>query len=166
MHIRQSVGYLVQLVRPLQHSGVDRHELHRHVLRPALALRRCVRCDHRAQQALAGLDVRNRQAAAYPRLLLTGAYGFNGSSNKFGELFAFRGPDSRSSAGFPDQNWFGFGNIGLSLQVPIFDGFRRKYAVQQGRIAHGAREPGPRRRAAPFARIEVRMVSCLNAALF
>jgi outer membrane protein len=86
------------------------------------------------QQALAGLDLRNRRAGAYPRLLLTGAYGFSGSGKTAADLFAFRGPDSRSSGGFPDQNWFGFGNIGLSLQVPVFDGFRRKYQVQQARI--------------------------------
>ncbi len=94
------------------------------------------------QQALAGLDVKNRLAGAYPRLLLTGAYGFSGSSNQFGELFAFRGPDSRNGAGLPNQNWFGFGNVGLSLQVPVFDGFRRKYQVQQGRIAQQTIEKG------------------------
>ena len=94
------------------------------------------------QQALVGLDVRNRQAGAYPRLLLTGAYGFNGSAKTAGDLFAFRGPNSRSASGFPDQNWFGFGNVGLSLQVPVFDGFRRKYQVQQGRIAQQTIEKG------------------------
>ena len=36
------------------------------------------------QQALAGLDLRNRQAGAYPRLLLTGAYGFTGSAQSPG----------------------------------------------------------------------------------
>ncbi|MEJ7661570.1 MAG: hypothetical protein WKG07_19260 [Hymenobacter sp.] len=45
------------------------------------------------QQALAGLDLRNRRAGAYPRLLLTGAYGFTGSGQTPGELFDFRGPE-------------------------------------------------------------------------
>ena len=94
------------------------------------------------QQALVGLDIRNRQAGAYPRLLLTGAYGFAGSAKEAGELFAFRGPSSRNGAGFPDQNWFGFGNVGLSLQVPVFDGFRRKYQLQQGRIQEQVIEKG------------------------
>ncbi|MDB5234071.1 MAG: hypothetical protein JWR44_1064 [Hymenobacter sp.] len=94
------------------------------------------------QQALAGLDVRNRQAGAYPRLLLTGAYGFSGSAPTVGDLFAFRGPNSRAANGFPNQNWFGFGNVGLTLQVPVFDGFRRKYLVQQGRIAQQTIERG------------------------
>ena len=94
------------------------------------------------QQALAGLDLRNRQAGAYPRLVLTGAYGFTGSAKSLGDLYTFRGPESRNGAGLPNQNWFGFGNIGLSLQVPVFDGFRRKYQVQQGRIQQQTIEKG------------------------
>ena len=94
------------------------------------------------QQALAGLDLRNRQAGAYPRLVLTGAYGFTGSAKTGSELFAFRGPTSHNSAGFANQNWFGFGNVGLSLQVPVFDGFRRKYLVQQSRLQQQTIERG------------------------
>jgi outer membrane protein TolC len=94
------------------------------------------------QQALAGLDLRNRRASAYPRLLLTGAYGFTGSDPTLGGLLEFRGPSSRNGAGFINQNWFGFGNVGLTLQVPVFDGFRRKYQVQQGRIAQQTIEQG------------------------
>ncbi|MCC3153690.1 TolC family protein [Hymenobacter sp. BT770] len=94
------------------------------------------------QQALAGLDLRNRRASAYPRLLLTGAYGFTGSDPRLGGLLEFRGPNSRSSSGFLNQNWFGFGNVGLTLQVPVFDGFRRKYQVQQGRLAQQTIEQG------------------------
>ena len=94
------------------------------------------------QQALAGLDLRNRQAGAYPRLLLTGAYGFTGSAQSPGDLFAFRGPTSRSVNGFSNQNWFGFGNVGLTLQVPVFDGFRRKFLVQQSRLQQQGIERG------------------------
>ena len=94
------------------------------------------------QQALAGLDLSNRRAGAYPRLLLTGAYGFTGSDPTASGLFGFRGPASRSSSGFINQNWFGFGNVGLSLSVPVFDGFRRKFQVQQGRIQQQTIERG------------------------
>jgi len=94
------------------------------------------------QQALAGLDLANRRAGAYPRLVATAAYGFSGSAKNAGDLFAFRGPDSRAASGFPNQNWFGFGNVGLSLQIPVFDGFRRKYQVQQARIAQQTVEKG------------------------
>ncbi|GAA4502864.1 TolC family protein [Hymenobacter ginsengisoli] len=94
------------------------------------------------QQALAGLDLRNRQAGAYPRLAFTAAYGFTGSAKSVSDLFAFRGPNSRNSAGFINQNWFGFGNVGLALNIPVFDGFRRKYLVQQARIAQQTIERG------------------------
>jgi outer membrane protein TolC len=94
------------------------------------------------QQALAGLDLANRQRGAYPRLSLTAAYGFTGSSKSATELFAFRGPDSRNGNGFANQNWFGFGNVGLALNVPVFDGFRRKYQVQQARLQQKTIEHG------------------------
>ena len=94
------------------------------------------------QQALAGLDLANRRAGAYPTLRLTAAYGFTGSSTGFGDLFKFRGPNSVDSRGFINQNWFGFGNVGLALNIPVFDGFRRKYQVQQARIAQQTLERG------------------------
>ncbi|MCC3155754.1 TolC family protein [Hymenobacter sp. 15J16-1T3B] len=94
------------------------------------------------QQALAGLDLANRRAGAYPRLVATAAYGFIGSAANPGNLFAFRGPNSRDANGFPNQNWFGFGNVGLSLQIPVFDGFRRRYQVQQARIQQQTIERG------------------------
>jgi len=94
------------------------------------------------QQALAGLDLANRQRGAYPRLSLTAAYGFLGSAPAVKDLFAFRGPDSRNSNNYPNQNWFGFGNVGLALNVPVFDGFRRKYQVQQARLQQKTIEHG------------------------
>lgn len=94
------------------------------------------------QQALAGLDLANRRAGAYPRLVATAAYGFLGSATSPGNLFAFRGPNSRDANNFPNQNWFGFGNVGLALQIPVFDGFRRKYQVQQARIQQQTIERG------------------------
>ena len=94
------------------------------------------------QQALAGLDLASRQKGAYPRLSLTAAYGFSGSAKSAKDLFAFRGPESRNSSGFANQNWFGFGNVGLALNVPVFDGFRRRYQVQQARIQQQTIEKG------------------------
>ncbi len=94
------------------------------------------------QQALAGLDLRNRTAGAYPRLALTAAYGFSGSAKSVSDLIAFRGPNSRDANGFMNQNWFGFGNVGLTLNVPVFDGFRRRYQVQQARITQQTLERG------------------------
>ncbi len=95
------------------------------------------------QQALAGLDLRNRRAGAYPTLSFTAAYGFSGSGLTAKDFLTIRGqPDSRNSAHQLNQNWFGFGNVGLALNVPVFDGFRRKYQVQQARIAQQTLERG------------------------
>ncbi len=94
------------------------------------------------QQALAGLDLSNRRAGAYPTLNFTAAYGFSGSGRTVKDFFAFNGPNSVNGAGQFNQNWFGFGNVGLALNVPIFDGFRRKYQVQQARIAQQTLERG------------------------
>jgi outer membrane protein TolC len=91
------------------------------------------------QRDLAVLDIRNRRAGYLPTLNLTAAYGFLGSANRLGSLLEFRGPNSTtlSPSGRPilNQNWFGFGNVGLALNIPIFDGFRKKYSIQQGQLA-------------------------------
>jgi outer membrane protein len=87
------------------------------------------------QRDLAVLDVRNRRSGYLPTLNLVGSYGFTGSDNSFGGLMEFRGPNSRGETGFINQNWFGFGNIGLQLNIPVFDGFRKKYSIEQGKLA-------------------------------
>ncbi|MCB2378771.1 TolC family protein [Hymenobacter sp. BT635] len=87
------------------------------------------------QRDLAVLDVRNRRSGYLPTLNLIAAYGFTGSDNRFGGLMEFRGPNSKSDKGFINQNWFGFGNVGLQLNIPVFDGFRKKYSIEQGKLA-------------------------------
>jgi len=94
------------------------------------------------QQALAGLDLANRRTGAYPTLRLTAAYGFIGSAKTVKDLFAFRGPNSYAAPNVSNQNWFGFGNVGLALNIPVFDGFRRKYQVQQARLQQQTIERG------------------------
>ncbi len=86
------------------------------------------------QRDLANLDIRNKRAGYFPRLLLTGGYGFVGSDPTAKGLFQFRGPDSRSTQGFVNQNWFGFANVGMQLQIPIFDGFAKRYSIQQAKL--------------------------------
>jgi outer membrane protein len=86
------------------------------------------------QRDLAALDVRNQRAAYLPKLSLVAQYGWSGGDAKLGGLTEFRGPSSRSDVGYANQNWFGFGNVGLQLSVPIFDGFRRKSLVQQAKL--------------------------------
>lgn len=87
------------------------------------------------QRDLAALDVRNQKAGYLPTLNLIGAYGFLGSARSLPTLLEFRGTGSTDpKTGFPNQNWFAFGNVGLQLQIPVFDGFRKKYQVQTAQL--------------------------------
>jgi outer membrane protein TolC len=91
------------------------------------------------QHELAQLDIRNRRAGYLPTLNLTAAYGFTGSDPRLGGLLEFRGPNSTfqtpSGRSVLNQNWFGFGNVGLALNIPIFDGFQKKFSIQQSQLA-------------------------------
>ncbi|QDA59777.1 TolC family protein [Hymenobacter jejuensis] len=91
------------------------------------------------QRDLAVLDIRNRKAGYLPTLNFVANYGFIGSDPRLGGLLEFRGPNSTylspSGRSILNENWFGFGNYGLQLQIPVFDGFRKKYSIQQGKLA-------------------------------
>lgn len=69
------------------------------------------------QQRLAELEVKNQKAAILPTVMLNGNYGFNSGRPKFGDLIT--------------KPWFSNGNIGLGINIPIFDGFARKYKTIQ-----------------------------------
>ncbi|GEP95061.1 TolC family protein [Chitinophaga cymbidii] len=59
-------------------------------------------------------------AEYFPSLAFKGNYSYNGMSNKF-DLF-----NSSSTA-----NWFSMASVGLTLRIPIFDGFARRSRVNQ-----------------------------------
>lgn len=82
------------------------------------------------QRDLAKLDIKNKQAGYYPRLLLNGRYGYSGSSNNFSDLIRTK----TQFDGVDYANWFEFAYVGVSLQVPIFDGLRKKYEIQQAKL--------------------------------
>jgi outer membrane protein TolC len=69
------------------------------------------------QQRLAELDLKNQKATALPTVMLVSNYGFNTGRPKFGDLVT--------------KPWFSNGSIGLGVNVPIFDGFARKYKTIQ-----------------------------------
>ncbi len=71
------------------------------------------------QRALQELDARNIQAGYYPNLRLTGNYGYSSGADKF--------------SGFFKQPWFNQAAVGLALNIPIFDGFSKKYRLAQSR---------------------------------
>jgi outer membrane protein TolC len=69
------------------------------------------------QNRLAELNLKNKKVGYYPRVLLTGNYGYNAGRDAFGDIFS--------------KEWFGSSAIGLVVQIPIFDGFSRKYQIIQ-----------------------------------
>ncbi|WP_018476619.1 TolC family protein [Pontibacter roseus] len=73
------------------------------------------------QRDLATLDLRNNRSGYLPKLYLNGRYGYVAANNEFREM-------TRSG------NWLDFAYVGLGLQVPIFDGLRKHYVIQQSKL--------------------------------
>lgn len=65
------------------------------------------------------------KAEYYPTLSFTGNYSIMGVSDKF---ILFRGEDRGA-------NWFGFGSIGLSLRVPIYNGNATRARLDQAEVS-------------------------------
>lgn len=74
-----------------------------------------------SQIKLADLDYQSIGKQYFPRVLASGTYGHNNGRNNLGEFFTTK--------------WFNSAAINLQLQVPVFDGFQKKYAAQQKKIA-------------------------------
>lgn len=72
------------------------------------------------QRDLANLDLRNIRSGYLPKLYANARYGYNTAGNEFGDI-------TESS------RWLNFGYVGAQLQVPIFDGLRRHYQIQQAK---------------------------------
>ncbi len=62
-------------------------------------------------------------AEYFPSLSFNGRYSYNGLSDKF-DLFK----------GGSAANWFGMASVGLTLKIPIFDGFARRSRVDQANV--------------------------------
>ncbi|MDX5346049.1 MAG: TolC family protein [Hymenobacteraceae bacterium] len=75
------------------------------------------------QRDLALLDIKNKKAGYLPRLSLNGRYGALAANNDFSNITKLNG-----------DNWLSFGYVGLGIQVPVFDGLRKHYQVQQAKL--------------------------------
>ena len=73
------------------------------------------------QKELNDFDVRRYQVAYYPVLTLNGSYQKNAASNTY-DIFTTSG------------TWFTSSYVGLSLSVPIFEGFAKNARLQKSRI--------------------------------
>ncbi|WP_291908695.1 TolC family protein [Chitinophaga sp. CB10] len=79
----------------------------------------------RKQEELQIFQKKAYQAEYYPSLSLFGRYSYNGMSNHW----MFDKNDLNSTL------WYGTSAVGLSLRVPIFDGFGRRSKVSQANVA-------------------------------
>ncbi len=71
----------------------------------------------KTQENLAELDVKSQKSGYLPRLLFTANYGYNTGRKTFSDILS--------------QSWFNNSTIGFTLQIPIFDGFSKKYKTIQ-----------------------------------
>lgn len=76
------------------------------------------------QKDLYELDRKAKLSEYYPSLALNSNYNYNGVSNKFD---LFRGGNTTAS-------WFDMAAIGITLRVPIFDGFATRSRVRQANV--------------------------------
>jgi outer membrane protein TolC len=73
------------------------------------------------QLELTGLDLKNNHAQYMPKINLVGNARRGGAGNELGTVFS-------------NDNWFGSSLIGVSMSVPIFDGFSKAARIQKNRI--------------------------------
>ncbi|NEU09657.1 TolC family protein [Flavihumibacter sp. R14] len=71
------------------------------------------------QEDLLSLQKKAYEAEYYPTLSLTSNYSVNGLSDQ---------------VGFRDSRSYGMGAVGLTLRVPIFDGFKTRSKVRQAKV--------------------------------
>lgn len=69
------------------------------------------------QDRLAELDLKNQKAGYLPRVVLSGSYAYSAGRPKFFELIT--------------KPWFDAASISVGIQIPIFDGFSKKYKIIQ-----------------------------------
>ncbi len=82
------------------------------------------------QRDLANLDLRNIRAGFYPKLYLNARYGYLGVGATLSDVLRVRGGHNNMT----DRNYFDFGFVGVQLQMPIFDGLRKRYQVKQAQL--------------------------------
>ncbi|RYZ98717.1 MAG: TolC family protein, partial [Moraxellaceae bacterium] len=75
------------------------------------------------QRDLNLLNIKNIQSGYYPTLAGFGQYSYQAQRNEFNFL--------KTGSQYP---WFNTFVVGLQLNVPIFDGFQRKYKIKQAQV--------------------------------
>jgi outer membrane protein len=73
------------------------------------------------QLELTGLDLKNNQSQYMPKIDFIGNARRSGAGNELGRVFN-------------SNNWFGSSLVGVSMSVPIFDGFAKAARIQKNRV--------------------------------
>lgn len=73
------------------------------------------------QAKLAELDIRNTKSGYLPTVSASLGYGHNNGRNSIGDLFG--------------SKWFNSSVLSLNVNIPIFDGFSKRYQIDQKKIA-------------------------------
>ncbi len=71
---------------------------------------------------LVNLDIKNTQVRYLPSIDLYSRVGASSGAGSTSDFLSF------------GQNWFGFGIVGLQLNIPVFDGMRKARQIQQKRL--------------------------------
>lgn len=74
------------------------------------------------QLKLAGLDLKNIRSGYLPTVSASFGYGHNNGKNTLPDLFG--------------TQWFNNSVLALNVNIPIFDGFTKKYQVDQKKVAY------------------------------
>ena len=70
---------------------------------------------------LAGLQIKNTTSQYIPKVTFNAGWGRNTGSNDFSDLTN-------------GKKWFSNSQVGLNINIPIFDGLRKKYTIQRNKI--------------------------------
>ncbi|MGB3779278.1 MAG: TolC family protein [Tunicatimonas sp.] len=73
-------------------------------------------------QNLSKLDLQNNRIQYLPKLTASASYGYNSGASQFADLTNF------------GDRWFDYGNWGLNLNIPIFDGLRKHHTIQKNKL--------------------------------
>ena len=73
-------------------------------------------------QNLAKLDLQNNRIQYLPKLTASASYGYNSGASQFTDLTNFQ------------DRWFNYGNWGVNLNIPIFDGLRKHHTIQKSKL--------------------------------
>uniref|UniRef100_UPI004048FAAD TolC family protein n=1 Tax=Fulvivirga sp. TaxID=1931237 RepID=UPI004048FAAD len=75
-------------------------------------------------RALVDLDIKRYQVQYIPTISASFNAGYNSGTNQFSNVTKFS----------DNTVWFNYSNWGLSMSIPIFDGLRKSYTIQQKKL--------------------------------